>query len=264
MLAAEKHRLHTGLSDAGLRRHVLGSDRHGQAGRALVKAIIADRPLAELLTPPGRLKASREERFEALPTDDRTATPRSVRAESMAPIEALEARLRRCETALREGLAPWRSLRVLLQTLPGIDHLGAAMLRVEIGTARAVFGRAGRRASGVGSGPGNHESAGQRNSGKPRQGNAGVRRLLGECAQAAARRRCALKDKFTALTIRKGHQKAIVALAHKRLRIIDAMRNNHTAYQDRAIDDEAMTVQRNAPRWINMWVQHGVITPATA
>ena len=82
-------------------------------------------------------------------------------------------------------------------------------------------------------------------------------------AQAAARSRGALKDKCTALTIRKGHKQSIVALAHKLLRIIYAMLKNHTPYQDCAIDYEALTFQRNAPRWIKMLVKHGFITPVT-
>jgi len=88
-------------------------------------------------------------------------------------------------------------------------------------------------ASWVGICPGNNESAGKRKSGRTRKGNAWVRRLLCEFAQAAARSRCALKDKFAALSIRKGHKKSIVALAHKMLRIIYAMLSDGTHYQDR-------------------------------
>lgn len=264
LLAAEQHRLHQVLTAAGLRLNVLVSDLHGQAGRAMVKALIAHQPIAEVLKPAGRLKASREELFEALQTDDLTAAHRFILAAIMAHIEELEARMGRFEPALLNGLAPWQTLLVLLQTLPGIDHIGAALLLVEIGTDMAVFGSAERLASWVGICPGNHESAGKRNSGKTRKGNAWVRRLLCALAQAAARSRCALKDKCTALTIRKGHKKSIVALAHQRLRIIYAMLKNHTPYQDRAIDDAAMTVQRNAPRWSKMLVKHGFITPATA
>ena len=264
MLAAEKNRLHKVLTDAGIRLNVLVSDLHGQAGRAMVKALIADQPSAAMLKDIGRLKASREDLFEALQTDDLTATHRFVLAEIMAHSEELEARMSRFETALLEDLAPWQSLLVLLQTLPGIDPIGAAMRLVEIGTDRAVFGSAERLASGVGICPGNHESAGKRKSGKTRKGNAWVRRLLCEFAQAAARSRCALKDKFTALTLRKGHKKSIVALAHKLLRIIYAMLSRHTPYQDRAVDYEALLVQRNAPRWIKMLVKHGFIAPASA
>ena len=46
--------------------------------------------------------------------------------------------------------------------------------------------------------------------------------------------------------IRKGHNKAIVALAHKMLRIIDAMLRNGTPYKDTTIDYEALVVARNA------------------
>jgi len=264
MLAAEKKRRHKVLADAGIRLNVLVSDLHGQAGRAMVKALIEGQPVHAILNCAGRLQASRAELFEALQPEHLTAAHRFVLTEIMAHIEELEARMSRFEQALLNGLAPWQTLLVLLQTLPGVDRIGAAMLLVEIGTDMAVFGSAERLASWVGICPGNHESAGKRKSGKTRKGNAWVRRLLCEFAQAAARSRCALKDKFTALTIRKGHKKSIVALAHKLLRIIYAMLKNHTPYQDRAIDYEAMTVQRNAPRWIKMLVKHGFITPVTA
>jgi transposase len=103
-------------------------------------------------------------------------------------------------------LAPWQSLLVLLQTVPRIDQVSAAMLLVEIGTDMSQFGSAERLACWVGN------CAEKRKSAKTRKGNAWVRRLLCELAQAAARSRCALKEKFTALTIRKGHKKSIVAL----------------------------------------------------
>ena len=141
--------------------------------------------------------------------------------------------------------------------------MGAAMLLVEMGPDMTSFGNAQRLASWVGICPGNNESAGKRKSGKTRKGNAWVRRLLCEFAQAAARSRCALKDKFAALSIRKGHKKSIVALAHKMLRIIYAMLSAATPYQDRTVDYEALTVQRNAPRWIKMLAKHGYL-PANA
>jgi hypothetical protein len=116
-----------------------------------------------------------------------------------------------------------------------------------------------RLASWVGICPGNHESAGKRKSGRTRKGNAWVRRLLCEFAQAASRTRCALKDKFSALSIRKGHKRSIVALAHKMLRIVYAMLNHATPYQDRNVDYEALVVQRNAPRWLKMLEKHFMV-----
>ena len=136
---------------------------------------------------------------------------------------------------------------------------------VEIGADMSAFGSAERLACWVGMCPGNNESAGKRKSGRIRKGNAWVRRLLCEFAQAAARTRCALKAKFDALAIRKGHKKSIVALAHKMLRIIYAMLDSGAHYQDRSVDYEALSVAKNAPRWIKMLRKHGFIaTPAAA
>ena len=151
----------------------------------------------------------------------------------------------------------------LLQTLPGIDLMGAAMLLVEIGADMSVFGSAQRLASWVGICPGNNESAGKRKSGHIRKGNAWVRRLLCEFAQAAARSRCALKGKFQALSVRKGHKRSIVALAHKMLRIIYAMLSKKTHYLDKTVDYEALMVARNAPRWLHMLVKYNFV-PARA
>jgi len=163
MCSAEKNRLHKVLVDAGIRINVLVADIHGASARAMVKALIADKPM-------------------------------------------------------HEGICP-----------------------------------------------GNNESAGKRKTGRIRKGNAWVRRLLCEFAQAAARTRCALKAKFDALAIRKGRKKSVVALAHKMLRTIYAMLSDGTHYQDKEVDYEALNVQRNAPRWIKMLRKHGFIaTPAVA
>jgi len=264
MLASEKNRLHKLLADAGIRLNVLVSDIHGQAGRAMVKALIEGKSVNEILNLAGRLRASRADLFEALQPEELSGAHLFVLSEIMAHIEELEARMGRFEQTLVEGLTAWTPQLVLLQTIPGIDRMGAAMLLVEIGADMQAFGNAEKLASWVGICPGNNESAGKRKSGKTRKGNAWVRRLLCEFAQAAARSRCALKEKFEALRIRKGHKKSIVALAHKMLRIIFAMLKNNTPYQDRVVDYEALIVKRNAPRWIKMLLKHGFISPASA
>lgn len=259
MLTSEKNRLHKILSDAGIRLGVLVSDIHGQAARSMVKAIIAGKSMAEVLDLAGRLRASRTELFEALQPEELSGAHLFVLAEIMVHIEELENRMARFEQMLLQGLSDWRPQLTLLQTIPGIDTMGAAMLLVEISADMNSFGSAEKLASWVGICPGNNESAGKRKSGKTRKGNAWARRLLCEFAQAASRSRCALKDKFAALSIRKGHKKSIVALAHKMLRIIFAMLKNNRPYHDQAVDYEALSVQRNAPRWLKMLKKHGFL-----
>jgi transposase len=222
----------------------------------------------EVLDCKGRLRASRDELFEALSTERFSAVHRFVADEILQHIEhieQLEQRIARLDQYLLEGLQPWQAQLKLLQTIPGVDVHGAAMLLVEIGADMHAFGSAERLASWVGICPGNNESAGKRKSGRIRRGNAWVRRLLCEFAQAAARTRCALKAKFDALNIRKGHKKSVVALAHKMLRTVYAMLSTGTHYQDKSVDYEALNVARNAPRWIKMLHKHGFIAaPAPA
>ncbi len=261
-LSSEKNRLHKVLTDGGIRLGVVVSDLHGQSARAMVKAIVAAQPPHQVLKLASRrLKASREELFDAL-QGELTDSHRFVLDELMRHIEEIEARIARFDTRLLEGLASEKNALTLLQTLPGVDLIGAAMLLVEIGTDMDAFGSADRLASWVGICPGNNESAGKHKSGRVRKGNLYVRRLLCEFAHAASRTRSVFQSKFQSLVIRRGHKRSIVALAHKLLRTLFFMLKRHEHYRDSATDYEALSVQRNAPRWIKALTRFGFI-PAT-
>jgi transposase len=263
-LASEKNRLHKVLTDSGVRLGVVVSDLHGQSARAMVKAIIAGKPANEVLTLASRrLKASREELFDAL-QGDLTASHRFVLDELMRHIEEIEARIARFDTRLLSELESERNTLALLQTIPGVDLIGAAMLLVEIGTDMEAFGSADRLASWVGVCPGNNESAGKRKSGHVRKGNLYVRRLLCEFAHAASRTTSVFKSKFQALVVRRGYKRAIIAIGHKILRTIFFMLKRREHYRDSATDYEALSVQRNAPRWIKALTKFGFIAPHSA
>lgn len=258
-LASEKNRLHKVLTDGGVRLGVVVSDVHGQSARAMIKALIAGRPVHQVLDlASARLKASREELFDAL-QGELSATHRFVLAELMSHIEEIEARIARFDVRLLDGLAGEQSALALLQTVPGIDLIGAAMLLVEIGTDMSIFASADRLASWVGICPGNNESAGKRKSGRIRQGNTYVRRLLCEFAHAASRTASVFKSKFQALTIRRGHKRAIIAIGHKILRTIFHMLTRATHFRDSTVDYEALSVARNAPRWIKSLKRFGFL-----
>lgn len=258
-LASEKNRLHKVLTDGGVRLGVVVSDLHGQSARAMVKAIIEGRPTHEVLDCASRrLKASREELFDAL-QGELSASHRFVLHELLQHIEEIEARIARFDARLLDGLTDEHNTLALLQTLPGVDLIGAAMLLVEIGSDMDAFGSADRLASWVGICPGNNESAGKHKSGRLRKGNPYVRRLLCEFAHAAGRTTSVFKSKFQALVIRRGHKRSIIAIAHKLLRTIFFMIKRREHYRDSTTDYEALAVQRNAPRWIKALTKFGFI-----
>ncbi len=216
LLSSEKNRMHKVLTDAGIRLGVVVSDIHGQSARAMIKGILRGQAPHEVLQLASRrLKASREELHDAL-QGELTASHVFVLDELLRHIEELEARIARFDARLLAELASEHNALALLQTLPGVDAIGAAMLLVEVGSDMSAFGNPDRLASWVGICPGNHESAGKRKSGCVRKGNPYVRRLLCEFAHAASRTKSAFQAKFQSLIVRRGHKRAIVALAPKK------------------------------------------------
>lgn len=161
----------------------------------------------------------------------------------------LESELARLDSYLIDAMKPYQWAWNLLQTLPGIDSLAAAMIIIEIGDDVTRFGSADRLASWAALCPGNNELAGKRKSGKTRKGNAMIRYILCECANAARKTKSTLAAKYKSLVIRKSHKKSIVALAHKMIRIIFyCMFARHEPYRDPGVDYEAISAQKNAPR----------------
>jgi len=125
------------------------------------------------------------------------------------------------------------------------------------------FGNAHHLASWAGMCPGNNESAGKRTSGRIRKGNAAVRKVLCEAANAASKTKSQFKGQYQGLVIRRGHKRAIVAIGHKLLRVVYAVLKNLKPYMDPAIDYSQLVVNRNAPRWIAGLKKYGFL-PETA
>ena len=263
LLASEKNRFHKVLADSGVRLSCVVSDLHGQAARRMNACLIAGGEVEDALALSGqRLKASREQLRDAL-EGELTDAHRFVLREIMEHIRELEERIHRFEEELLRGLAPYDWALALLQTIPGLDVISAAMLLVEIGVDMDVFRDSAHLASWAGVCPGNHESAGKRKSGRTRKGNRWVRRVLCEAAHAARRTSCMLRDKFQTLAIRRGRKRAIMALAHKMLKIIFAMLKRKEPYRDTTVNYEELMVKRNAPRWISALRRYNLL-PKTA
>ena len=82
--------------------------------------------------------------------------------------------------------------------------------------------------------------------------------LCGDIAQAQ------FYDYHRMLAGRIGYKRAILATAHKLLRVIHTVLREDRPYTDPDIDYKKLVVERNAPRWIRMLKQHGFLTKAQA
>jgi transposase len=255
-LAAEKNRLHKLLDDAGIKLGGLVADINGKTARAIIDGLIDGLPPEQLILLAGRLKAPRDALLAALDGD---LSPRHLLllTELRAHIRHLEQRLARLDAYLIEAMVPYDWAFKLLQTLPGLDEIGAAMILVEIGDDLARFGSAKRFASWAALCPGNHESAGKRKSGKTRKGNTMVRYLLCEAANGAIRTLSVFRNKYRNLVVRRGHKRAIVAIAHDLIRTIYFMLTRRQAYRDSGFDYAAANVKKNASRWLKALKRFG-------
>jgi transposase len=129
--------------------------------------------------------------------------------------------------------APWEEIIRRMVEIPGIERVSAWTILAEIGTDMSVFSDSQHLASWAAVCPGNRESGGKRMSGKTRKGNCYLRRILCQAAWAATRKKGSYLGAFyRRVRSRRGHQKAIMALAHRILTIIFHMLRDHQPYRE--------------------------------
>ena len=168
-------------------------------------------------------------------------------------------RLTAYDMVLREGLSDFREEVDLLMTIPGISGSSARAILIEVSPEIRVFPSHEHFTAWAGLCPGNNESAGKRRNSGTRHGNTHLREVLIECAHGAVRTRdCQFQGYYQSLTVRRGAKRALVATAHKMLRVIYSVLSTKTPYRDPQTDYEAIMVRRNAPRWISMLHRHNI------
>ncbi len=262
-LAAEKNRLNKVLDDAGIRLGGVVTDIDGVSSQEIIDGIINQVPVEELMDCiRGRLKSKTDD-LKACLGEELSPRHMFLLKELQEHIQFLKSKIEAFDAYLFAAMSPYQKQWEILQTLPGVDKVAAAILIIEIGIEMDRFGSSGNLCSWAGMCPGNNESAGKRKSGKTRKGNQAIRSILCEIANAARRTKCQFKGKYESLVIRRGHKRTIIALGHKILRVIFVMLKNNKPYFDPDINYEELMVSRNAPRWLQALKKFGYL-PKTA
>ena len=226
---SEVQRLGNVLQDAGIKIDSVASSIASKSGRAMIEALIDGerRPavLADLAKGKMRVKIpdlamALEGRF-----GDHHALMCRLHLDHIGHLEGMIAKL---DSQIEAMMAPFRTERDLLTTIPGIGPLAAAAIISEIGASvTEYFPDAARLASWAGLCPGNHESAGKRRSGRRRHGNPHLQPVLVETAWTAVRHDGYLKSLYHRHVMKWGgyrsptaKKKAIMVVAHAMLVII--------------------------------------------
>jgi transposase len=251
-LAGEKNRLHKTLDDAGIRLGNVVSDIGGLTATEIIKGLIKGLSIDELLLcTRGQLKKKKEE-LKAELEGELSSRHLFLLKSLQDHITYLHAELAEIDAYLFDAMKPYQKQWEILQTIPGISAVAAALLIIEIGVDMQQFGSREQFCSWAGMCPGNNESAGKRKSSKTCKGSKQLRYILCEASNAASKSECQFKHKYKSLMIRRGHKKAIVAVGHKMLRVIFSRLKTGEVYQDPQVSYEELVVKKSAPRWIKM------------
>lgn len=248
----EVNRLQKVLEDAGVKVTSVLTDVMGVSGRAMVEALVAGttdpRVLADLAR--GQLR-------KKLPALQRALVGRfrPVHAfllkQILAKIDYLDEALEHLTAEIDRRVAPFASLLTALDTIPGIDRIGAISLLAETGGDMTRFPSAAHLCSWAGMCPGHEESAGKRRSGRTRKANRYLRSTLIQAGNAAARKQhSALQARYRRVKMRHGHKKAVVATGHQILEIAYYVMRDGVTYHELGGDyfqrsDRERTVRRH-------------------
>jgi transposase len=122
----------------------------------------------------------------------------------------------------------------LVDSVPGIGRRVAEIILAEIGTDMRRFADAGHLASWARLSPGQHESAGKRQNSRIGSGNRYLRSALIQAAHAGVKQKgSSLAAFYQRVAARRGKKKAIVAVAHKLVRIIYHLLTTGEPYLER-------------------------------
>lgn len=217
----EVNRLCKVLEDAGLKLTTVVSDVMGASGRAMLTALVQGTTdptvLAELAR--GRLRKKLPELRRAL--HGRFRPHHAFLIEQIfAKIDFLDDTLDRLTAEIDRRLAPFEPMLARLDTIPGVDRIGAISIVAETGGDMRQFPSAAHLCSWAGMCPGHDETAGKRRSGKTRKGNRYLRATLTQAGLSAMRKNgSALQARYYRVKRHRGHKKAVVAIGHQILEI---------------------------------------------
>ena len=196
--------------------NIMGKSAGKLLGLALAHDELTDEQIEEASDP--RLKASVSELKESLKgiitplQRDLVSLVLDVIAEQTQQIARVETLIRAYTREAYEDAAK------KLEALPGIGTKSAQAIIAEIGTDMGRFPSANHLCAWAGVAPGNNESAGKRKNSKSRKGNKHLKKTLTQCATSAVKNKNSFfHAQYQRLVVRKGSNKATIAVAHTML-----------------------------------------------
>jgi transposase len=236
--ATISNRIQKVLEEGNIKLASVISDVLGVSGRAMLRGLLAgDRSPAELAKlARGRVRASEEQLAAAL-EGHLLEHHRFLLERMLEDLEHTEQSKRTVERELEKLAGPFEDALRRLDGIPGVNRTAAWSILAELGDDMSQFPTVKHAVSWAGICPGNHETGGKRLKGTTRKGNRWLRRTLCEVAWAAKNKHDSYpRAQYQRLSARRGHKRAILAVANSLLTIAYHLLRTQTEYRELGAD----------------------------
>jgi transposase len=217
--AREINRLEKTLEGANIKLSSVVSELTGVSSRGILKALTGEglngNNIDKLLY--GNLKEKKAELLKAC-DGVMTTLQKKLLIAILDHIDDMTKRIADMDDIINGEMRAYEQAIKALDEMPGIAMRSAQVILAEIGLNMNRFPTHAHLASWAGLSPGNNESAGRRKSGRTCKGNKTLKTTLIQCAKVAAHKKGSFyKAQYERLVVRKGANRATVAVAHSML-----------------------------------------------
>lgn len=149
-----------------------------------------------------------------------------------AHMDYLDNMITQTEVELYVRIKPYYEFVEYISSMPGMTNLSSTIVLAEIGVNMEVFDDAKRLCSWSGLAPANNESAGKKKSVRIAKAGAYLKPLMVQCALAAtmSKNQPYFAIKYARIKKRRGHKKAIIAIARMMMVCIYHMISNKKSF----------------------------------
>lgn len=251
--SSEKNRIQNSLTVSNIMLSSVVSDTFGKSSMRIINHILKDPENTDFDVVPLLHSSMKKNAADIAQSINGNLT--KPQAEKMAVclshLQSLEKLKTEIESAVLRLIEPYHEQISLILTLPGIKDVYTAIAIIgEIGVDMSVFQSSRHLCSWAGLTPQDNESAGKKKSVRVSHAGAYIKPLLVQCANAAIKSKdCPyFRIRYEQIKQRRGHKKAIIAIAHMLLNCIYHMISKNESFNYKLYRIETVSKPKPSPK----------------